>query len=102
MVCKCDCGNIKEIVGQDLKDGKTKSCGCLNNDLRLIRSNNYKVYGKVHGMRYTPFYKKWHSMKQRCSNMNTRGYKNYGGRGLEFAMNGQNLLILKMACMKVT
>ena len=27
--CKCDCGNIKNIVGSKLKLGHTKSCGCL-------------------------------------------------------------------------
>ncbi len=27
-ICKCDCGNIVSIRGQDLRQGKTKSCGC--------------------------------------------------------------------------
>ena len=26
--CRCDCGNIKEISGSDLKSGKVVSCGC--------------------------------------------------------------------------
>ena len=26
--CKCDCGTIKEIAGGNLRDGRTKSCGC--------------------------------------------------------------------------
>lgn len=28
-VCKCDCGNIKVVSSKCLRDGKTKSCGCL-------------------------------------------------------------------------
>lgn len=28
-LCKCDCGNEVIVVGQDLKTGHTKSCGCL-------------------------------------------------------------------------
>lgn len=28
-LCKCDCGNQKVIGGHLLRDGKTKSCGCL-------------------------------------------------------------------------
>ncbi|HLO11332.1 MAG TPA: hypothetical protein VK190_03625 [Pseudoneobacillus sp.] len=27
--CKCDCGNITYVSLSDLKNGKTKSCGCL-------------------------------------------------------------------------
>lgn len=29
-ICQCDCGNLsKPIRGQSLKDGHTKSCGCI-------------------------------------------------------------------------
>lgn len=28
-LCKCDCGNEKEILGSNLKLGLIKSCGCL-------------------------------------------------------------------------
>lgn len=27
-ICQCDCGNIKSIVGTDIRNGKTVSCGC--------------------------------------------------------------------------
>ena len=29
VVCKCDCGNIKEVILKYIKSGKLKSCGCL-------------------------------------------------------------------------
>jgi hypothetical protein len=32
--CKCDCGNVKEIEGSALRRGKSKSCGCSQNDYR--------------------------------------------------------------------
>lgn len=28
-LCRCDCGNETTVVSQDLKDGHTKSCGCI-------------------------------------------------------------------------
>ena len=28
-VCRCDCGNYKTVSSKCLRDGKTKSCGCL-------------------------------------------------------------------------
>ena len=31
--CQCECGNIKEVVGSDLKRNRVKSCGCLRREL---------------------------------------------------------------------
>lgn len=28
----CDCGNIKDIVGNDVTSGRTRSCGCLHDE----------------------------------------------------------------------
>lgn len=28
-LCKCDCGNIVSVLGDNLRTGKTMSCGCL-------------------------------------------------------------------------
>jgi hypothetical protein len=36
-VCECDCGNIISIAGKPLKNGNTRSCGCLNDDARRER-----------------------------------------------------------------
>jgi len=37
-LCKCDCGKEKIIRGNDLKTGRTKSCGCLK--MEIARSGN--------------------------------------------------------------
>ena len=29
-MCKCDCGNLTEVRGGNIRTGRTKSCGCLN------------------------------------------------------------------------
>ena len=39
-ICRCDCGKIKQIRADQLKSGKTKSCGCFKK-ANLI-NNNYK------------------------------------------------------------
>ena len=38
--CQCDCGNIFEARGNDIKNGKTKSCGCLRK--KQARNLNFK------------------------------------------------------------
>lgn len=36
-ICRCDCGNEKEIYGQNLRNGYTKTCGCSKGE--IINSN---------------------------------------------------------------
>lgn len=43
--CKCDCGTIKDIVGENIRSGGTKSCGCLNDD-------NKRRYKDLTGQRF--------------------------------------------------
>lgn len=31
-ICECKCGNIVEVVGSQLRSGKTKSCGCYQKE----------------------------------------------------------------------
>lgn len=70
--CKCDCGNTTIVASQYLKNGRIRSCG-----------HKCPYYaGIMHNMSDTTTYNTWHSMKQRCYNENTNGYKNYGGRGI--------------------
>ena len=33
-LCRCDCGNFKEVFLENLNNGRTKSCGCLKEELR--------------------------------------------------------------------
>ena len=35
--CKCSCGNITSTTTKHLKNGNTRSCGCLNDDTRKQR-----------------------------------------------------------------
>jgi len=43
-LCLCDCGEIKQIRGASLSQGKTKSCGCLQRETAVALTkgeNNY-------------------------------------------------------------
>ena len=75
-VCLCDCGVTKSILEGSLKQGYTKSCGCLNAE------NIKKTKWKSHGGSDTKLYKVWQGMKCRCYAKNATKYKQYGGRGI--------------------
>lgn len=81
--CVCDCGNIRICYLNNLKSGKTVSCGCYRK----------KVSAEtlfVHGDRHTRLYSIWTNMKTRCYNKNSTGYKNYGGRGIRVCDEWRN------------
>ncbi|MCM3130927.1 MULTISPECIES: AP2 domain-containing protein [unclassified Paenibacillus] len=70
-VCSCSCGNVVEIRSQDLRNGRSTSCGCLAVELR-----------RTHNKSYTNEYRIWVGMKRRCSVPDHKNYKNYGARGI--------------------
>lgn len=70
--CKCSCGNIKTVLGFQLKSGKSKSCGCLQ-----VESTARNI---THGMSKSREYKIWTAMWQRCTNPNANQHGEYKGR----------------------
>lgn len=73
---KCDCGNQIITDGASAKTGKTRSCGCLNNEMR-IKTNT------KHGLSSKRIYGIYKSMIQRCHNSSNKKFKIYGGRGIK-------------------
>lgn len=65
--CKCDCGGTKTVCASDLRNGATKSCGCLAKEVHALRGvhkrklrppgssairelfSRYKRTAKIHG-----------------------------------------------------
>ena len=79
-LCRCDCGQMTAVVSSDLRNGHTRSCGCLHRkELSLRRT----IHGAARLGQKTIEYRTWISMMRRCYNQNTKDYKNYGGRGIE-------------------
>lgn len=70
-LCKCDCGKKTIIIGSNLKNGHTQSCGCLH--IKHGHSTTTKI---------SKTYLSWGNMIQRCTNPNEKQYKDYGGRGI--------------------
>lgn len=72
------CGSVtKKYALAKLRNGHTKSCGCLMID--TVRSLKTK-----HGMVYSKVYKCWQNMKTRCDNPSSSDYHHYGGRGITY------------------
>lgn len=74
-LCRCECGNYKEIAQLHLRNGSIKSCGCYRKEfLNKCRTK--------HNKRHTKIYHIYAGIKRRCFNKNDKFYKYYGGRGI--------------------
>lgn len=81
-LCRCDCGNTTKVWSVSLRQGRTKSCGCLISALARERWT-------THGLYECPEYGVWGSMLDRCRNPNAKSWPNYGGRGITVAERWQ-------------
>jgi hypothetical protein len=82
MLCQCDCGTRKAVRVGVLRSAESLSCGCLR--LESVRKNiKHGHVRSVNGKKIkSRTYLTWEGMHDRCGNPNTKGYKNYGGRGI--------------------
>ncbi len=69
--CQCSCGKTHTVLGASLRQGLTKSCGCLKKE-RFF----------VHGKNESKEYHAWEGMIGRCTNKKNLRYYQYGGRGV--------------------
>jgi len=76
---QCNCGKKFDCIILAVKNGNTKSCGCLRDN--KIQQQGFK--NKDHGQRNHRLYKTWQGMIRRCNDPNDFGYYNYGGRGIK-------------------
>lgn len=73
---QCSCGSAPfTVVSASLKDGATKSCGCL-------RAERNKEVHSTHNKTKSREYNTWHSMVQRCTNPKNTSFYKYGGIGI--------------------
>lgn len=78
---QCDCGNTAEILGYDVANGSTKSCGCYSREIAILTNTTHgcsagknKKADRLYGI--------WKAMRRRCDNVNVAAYPLYGGRGI--------------------
>jgi len=81
-VSKCDCGTVRDVVGNYLKSNRTMSCGCYRQEKRreMLKGNTYRM---THGKSNTKLYHTYKHMIERCYSEKNKDYSNYGGRGIK-------------------
>lgn len=80
---KCDCGNTKIMVGNNVKRGLSKSCGCLHRDIMHTMITHGYIQKNKQGKNNPRFYAIWSGLRNRCQNVKSRSYSNYGAKGIK-------------------
>lgn len=71
-ICQCSCGSpLKRVRMDGLASGMVTSCGCVQKE-RITK----------HGLSKSTHYSRWRLMIDRCENVNSQSYPDYGGRGI--------------------
>jgi hypothetical protein len=73
---RCDCGSESTAIGQDLRSGETRSCGCGARKGAIAR------HGQARHGAVTPTYVTWQAMMKRCYYPRHHNFPAYGGRGI--------------------
>lgn len=84
-LCRCDCGGEALVTGNDLREARTSSCGCLRAESArrcgalADGTANIKHRGTLD---HPAEYHVWKTMRQRCMNPRNQDFAEYGGRGI--------------------
>jgi hypothetical protein len=78
-LCQCECGTTSKVRTSELKNGNSRSCGCLHKEIVSKTSKKNRVYKKE----YNRLRQIFGNMKQRCYDKNSINFKNYGAKGIK-------------------
>lgn len=73
-LCKCSCGNYREVVGSFLTTGKVTECKACARSSHQANAANHNINHALRNVYY--------HMNDRCSNPECEVFKYYGGRGI--------------------
>ena len=95
--CQCSCGNTKWIQSDNLKFGKTLSCGCYKAELLRkgkttvanLRKTGWEPH-RTHGKTNTKVYRTWCRIKARCFCPTDISFQFYGALGITMCDEWRN------------
>jgi hypothetical protein len=82
-LCRCDCGNEKNIAGGDLQSKGTVSCGCQRRENGRRVGKSSRTHGHARRGHESGAYKSWRAMIGRCHGNGKIATTYYKGRGIK-------------------
>lgn len=78
-VCRCQCGQTGEFQAVQMRNGKTRSCGCLQRDEASLKRLRHGATTRANRW---PEWGIWRAMINRCDRPATASFERYGARGI--------------------
>jgi hypothetical protein len=78
-LCQCSCGEQIVVSRAGLRNGHSRSCGCLHRE----RTSRLGKGNLRHGATSTPTWTSWRGMIRRCTETTNDHWRLYGGRGIK-------------------
>lgn len=90
-LCECGCEEHNRLTlrSSQIKNGKTKSCGCINAE-RFRNMVTKHGFGDKENL-----YRHWLNMRFRCNSPNYEKYDCYGGRGIKVCDEWDNYAVFR-------
>lgn len=85
-LCKCECGNYTVIRSSYLRNGHTRSCGCISGSV----GGKSDVILEEHDKRKTIAKAMWNDLKKKCLDKSSPLYKDYGAKGAKMQESWMN------------
>jgi hypothetical protein len=82
VTAKCDCGTLVCVELAKIKNGHTRSCGCLWREIMSRPRVEHRVGD--HSL-----WRIYQGMRTRCENPNSTYFRYYGGRGIKVCSSWQ-------------
>ncbi len=76
VLARCKCGTEKAVQLGNLRSGKSTQCSSC---AKRGRPGNRRIHGEA---RKTVEWMTWRAVHHRCTDVNGKSYKHYGGRGI--------------------
>lgn len=91
-LCRCECGKEKNILSRSLRNGRTRSCGCLQRETSVKVGNLNATHGFSGNNR---LYRIWKQMRIRCYCKTNPTYMHYGARGIKICKEWEDFAVFR-------
>lgn len=101
-LCRCNCGNLRDLRRGELRSGHTRSCGCLRRGDQGVTEDEGALLRALYrpdkvatsrNLLRLPEYNAWIQMRSRCTDWRNPNYPVYGGRGITICKRWDNFRV---------